>query len=111
MGNYKPIITKAITALGATALLASLGFSGLTYVSKRNLETQNKAQTDKLARLDGENKRLGKLYADDETRLKSLGDQLSTLLPENTSLKDNMGAFAEQAGACAKIRQALKLGA
>jgi hypothetical protein len=111
MGNTHPLLIKVLTALGAVALVVSLGFSSVTYISKRALETQNKVQADKLARLDGENKRLDRLNRDDEAKLKSLGDQLATLLPENSTLKDNMGAFAQQAAACVKIRQTLKLGA
>jgi hypothetical protein len=111
MGNTNPFLTKALTALGAVALVVSLGFSGVTYISKRALETQNKVQADKLAKLDGENKRLGRLNSDDEAKLKSLSDQLARLLPEDSTLKDDMGAFAQQAAACEKIRQTLKLGA
>jgi cell division protein FtsB len=118
MANIKPIITKVLTTLGAIALLASLGFSGVTYLSKRSLETQNKAQTDRLASLDHEVERLRQhdsddaaKVKDDAAKLKALQDQLARLLAENGGLKDNMGAFAEQAGACEKIRHTLKLGA
>ena len=92
MDTRKPVITKIFIALGAIALVASLAFSGVTYLSKRSLEVQNRQQADKL------------------TKLASLSDQLAKLLPENSSLKDNVGAFAEQAAACEKIRQTLKLG-
>lgn len=110
MDNRKPVITKIFTALGAIALAASLAFSGVTYLSKRSLEVQNKQQADKLTKLDAQVKTLDKQYRDDETKLASLSDQLAKLLPENSSLKDNVGAFAEQAAACEKIRQTLKLG-
>lgn len=106
----KQIMTKVFTTLGAIALVASLGFSGVTYLSKRSLEVQNKQQADQLTKLDGQAKKLKKQYDEDEAKLASLSDQLAKLLPENSTLKDNVGAFAEQAAACEKIRQTLKLG-
>jgi len=111
MSNVNQVLSKVFTTIGAIALVASLGFSGITYVQKRNLAAQYKAQSDKMATLDGQVKALAKEKQDDEAKLKSLGDQLAALLPENNTLKDNMGAFAQQAAVCEKIRQTLKLGA
>ncbi|PZR46020.1 MULTISPECIES: hypothetical protein [Burkholderiaceae] len=110
MSKFKQILTKVLTAIGAVALVASLAFSGLTYVQKRNLAAQYKTQSDKLATLDGQVKALTQQKQDAEAKAKSLGDQLAALLPENSSLKENMGAFAEQATICEKIRRTLKLG-
>lgn len=110
MDTRKPFKTKVFNALGAMALLASLAFSGVTYLSKRSLEAQNGQQADRIARLDSEAKKLRQQYRDDEARITVLGDQVAKLLPENTTLKENVGAFAEQAAACEKFRQTFKPG-
>jgi hypothetical protein len=110
MSKLKLIMPKILSAIGAIALIASLSFSGITIVQKRDIEVQYKAQSDRVAALEAQAKQLKLDKKDDEAKLKSLGDQVAALLPENSSLKDNVGAFAEQAAVCEKIRQTLKLG-
>lgn len=108
MANMKPLMTKVIAGVGAAALLVSLGFSGMTYASKHSLAIQTKAQADKIATLNDQVRDLTQKAQKAQQDLKISEARLAAVLPENGTLKDNMSAFAMQAGTCEKLRLTLK---
>lgn len=108
MTNMKSLMTKVIAGVGAAALVVSLGFTVLTYASKHSLAIQNKAQADKIATLNDRVRDLTQQNQKAQQDLKLRDARLTQFVSENGTLKDNMSAFAMQAGMCEKLRQTLK---
>ena len=107
--NKAKIRTFAIATLGTVAVVASLGAAGTLYVANQQLEKSKAEQTRKSADLTKENGQLAKDKGERDTRIVALERQVQELSPENTSLKESVGAFATQAATCDTLKKTLNI--
>jgi hypothetical protein len=103
------IRTILLTSLGTVALLASLAAAGTLYVTNSKLEKTKLDQANKIATLETQNKGLTKDKGAQDLRIVELERTIKELSPENTELKENIGAFATQAASCDTLKKSLNI--
>lgn len=107
MSNVKKFVVKLSIAGGILALIASTGFGAINYIGRTALQRQYASKEDELAKANKRNLELRSAHDQDQRQIADQQRELEQLRPDNTTMKESIGAFAIQAAACEALRQSI----